>query len=569
MSEGDVALACASLLVDELARAGLAGAAVTPGSRSTPIALALARDGDFPVHVHLDERSAGFFALGLARSTGRPAAVACTSGTAVANLLPAVVEAWEARVPLVLLTADRPPELRATGANQAIDQAGIFGRHVRWWADAGVPEAREGAARYWRSLGARAATIAAGPPAGPVHLNLPFREPLVPGGDPVDLGADAGGRSDGSGWERPLAGRPALDAPGIDALAERIAGAERGAIVAGSLPAGDADAIVALAERAGWPLLAEPASGARLPGALEAPHALVADEAFVAGHRPDLVVQLGASPTSRAALAFVASARALVLVDAEERRPDPARHASLVARADPFSLAAALAGRTPGRGPSAWLAAWREADRVAREAIDRLLDSWDEPFEPRIARDLAAAIPDGATLVVGSSMPVRDLDAFMAPRTGLRVLANRGASGIDGFVSTAFGVAASGARTFALCGDLSFVHDVGALVWGARRGASLLIVVADNDGGGVFDLLPQADLPEHERLFVTPHRLDLEPLVRATGAAYVRCAGAGELGKAIASDGAGVTVVHVPVDRALAIDRRRAVRAAVSGALRR
>ncbi|MFA5890027.1 MAG: 2-succinyl-5-enolpyruvyl-6-hydroxy-3-cyclohexene-1-carboxylic-acid synthase [Actinomycetota bacterium] len=565
MSEGDVALACASLLVDELARAGCAGVCVAPGSRSAPLALAFSRHGGIPLSVHLDERSAAYYALGLAKASGRPVALVCTSGTAAANFMPAVVEASQACVPLIVLTADRPGELRDTGANQAIDQVKLYGGFVRMFAEAGVPQEFDGAARYWRSLGARAAAAAAGPPAGPVHINCAFREPLVPAGETVDLGPDSEGRANGAPWERVGV---ALGLAGDEgaALAALAARTDRGVILAGGLAA-SAPSVAKLAGILGWPLIADPMSGLRKPAStLSAPWALCADEGFAAVHRPDVVVQFGEAPVARATQALAAGARELVVVDPDGRHLDPARHASLTLRSDPESLASLLCRVIEPRGESEWDGSWTRADLIARIAIDDLLDSWEEPFEGRVARDLSGALPDGATLVVSSSMPVRDLDAYMEPRTGLRVLANRGASGIDGFVSTVLGVEAAGAPTYALCGDLSLLHDASGLVWGARRSRAVFVVI-NNGGGGIFDLLPQSDLPEHEALFVAPHEISLASLAEAAGMEHVLAASPHELLSALDPPLRRARLVEVPVDRALAVARRRAVREAVAAAL--
>jgi 2-succinyl-5-enolpyruvyl-6-hydroxy-3-cyclohexene-1-carboxylate synthase len=588
-----VAFEATSALVDEFARAGVGDACISPGSRSTALALALARHGGLRTRVHLDERSSAFVALGVAKATGRPAVVVTTSGTAVANLLPAVVEAAMSRTPLILLTADRPPELRGVGANQTIDQIGIFGAYARWFADAPVPSGADGDAGRWRALALRAFAEAVGPPAGPVHVNLPFREPLVP--PPTARGVADG--ADTRVVRDPAAGDPRTDPPIdpriVDQFAAGAAGTERGLILAGWLEPWTADedlrAIEALAAATGWPLLAEPLSGLRRPpAAMSAGQLLFMDEAFAAAHAPDIVLQLGAAPTTRAAQAMAARAGRLIVAAAGPA--DPGRRADPALVANPGEFARECAGALPARrfAETSWASEWREADVAARGAADAVLDRLDAPFEGRVARDLAAGSPHGSFLFAGSSMPVRDLDAFMAPRAGLRVIANRGASGIDGSVSTALGVAAAawaGEPVLALIGDLALLHDAGALLWSGRAarsgagesaareasgdGANLVLVVPNNGGGGIFDHLSVASEPEHDRLFVTPHAISLEAIADAAGAAYHRVEIPEELApaaSAAARDG-GVHLIEVPIDRAAGRRAREAVRASVADAL--
>ena len=592
--DGDVALACMAQLAGQLHRLGLRDACISPGSRSTPIALALARHGGIRVHVHLDERSSAFFALGVARTSDRPVALACTSGTAVANWLPAVVEASMSGIPLLLLSADRPPALRGAGANQTIDQVGIFGGYVRWSLDAPLPAPSPDAGRTWRALAAEAVERALGPQPGPVHLNLPFSEPLVPSGATVVLEPEPPSGRDAEGVQPRVAPLPPAPAEGgsarpglshapdpalVDELAGLVRATERGLVLAGGLrsPAepGATSAIARLAEAAAWPLIAEPTSGARTgPAALAMGALLLGAPGFATGHVPDLVIQFGSTPTSRAALAAAARARRLVVVTAPGTEADPGHAAWMTVRCDPAALAAALVERLVPRPETAWRRAWSEADRLAANAVAAWMEELgDEPFEGRVARDLAACLPEGATLFAGSSMPIRDLDGFMLPRTGLRVVGNRGASGIDGSVSTALGLAAGAAaqdpRTFALIGDLAFLHDAGALFWAAGRGHDLVIVVINNQGGGIFDLLDQSRLPEHEALFSTPHGIDLAALTAAAGAGHRLVTRSRDLAPAVTAAGAagGLQVVEVRTERRRNAELHRAVTAAVERAL--
>jgi 2-succinyl-5-enolpyruvyl-6-hydroxy-3-cyclohexene-1-carboxylate synthase len=595
MEQGDLSLACASALVDELVARGVGHACLSPGSRSTPLALALARHDGVRLHVHLDERSSAFVALGIGKATGKPVVVATTSGTAVAELLPAVVEASQARMPLVVLTADRPPRLRGTGANQTIVQPGIFGDYVRASLDLPVPTT-EGQEAWWRQAAREALDAVVEEPLGPVHLNCPFEEPLSPetGEVPLEDRQEPGGPAGGPREDVRLAADEA------DRLAEVVSGA-RGAVVVGGLPPYLTAETTTWSRLMGWPVLAEPTSNVRRPGEALAAGQAVLGSPWAERHRPEVAIQLGAAPTTRATQAFVASADRLIVADRWHLDPDPERQAWWRLAIDPEALSEALAPhpiaqrlpggptiavtgeRTPaelerlwaGRtdaAPDEWTAGWRAADDVARRTIDAALDGWDEPFEPRIARDVAAWIPHGGRLLVGNSTPVRDLDLAMAPRDGLTVLANRGASGIDGLLSTAIGVAtARGGPTVALLGDLSFLHDAGALAWNATRGVDLTVVVVNNGGGHVFSLLPQRSLPEHERLFVTPHGVDLGALCRAAGAGHERVERAADLPPALdrAAGAGGLRVVEVAVEADLGVRRRAALRDEVDRALSR
>lgn len=607
--------ALALVLVDELVRLGMTDACLAPGSRSAPLAMALAEHPAVRLHVVIDERSAAFVALGLAKASGRPAALVSTSGTAAVNFHPAVVEADSSNTPLLVLTADRPPELRQTGANQTIDQVKVYGSTVRWFAEAGVPEARPGSVAYWRSLACRAWAAACGlhaGPGGPVHVNLAFRDPLVPllegDGFPYDLTGRPGGRP----WTEVRPAAHPLAERDLEQLAADVASTERGLVVVGDSSV-DPAAVAALAQAAGWPLVAEAISGARTgPNAISTYDALLRHAPFAESHRPDLVLRIGRTGISRALGTLLGPGVRQVLIDPGPHWPDPERSASLVVAADPATVCADLAKALPQRGsppwtesaraegsrelasstvpglgqPSGWLASWLEADRRGREALDRVLDESGgpegRPTEPRIARDLAAGLPAGATLVAGSSMPVRDLDWFMAPRAGLRMLGNRGASGIDGFVSTTLGIALAagsgegpqglGGRgpTVALAGDLSMLHDQNGLLLADRDEADAVFVVVSNDGGGIFSFLPQARFPEHfERVFGTPHGIDFRAFAELHRCGYERVERAADLVPAVdrAMEAGGVRIVEVPTDRTANVAHHQQAWDAVAAAL--
>jgi 2-succinyl-5-enolpyruvyl-6-hydroxy-3-cyclohexene-1-carboxylate synthase len=564
----DVNASFAATLVDEWVRGGVREAVVAPGSRSAPLALALARDERVRVHVVLDERSAAFLALGLAKASGLPAVVLCTSGTAAAGFHPAVLEAHHARVPLLVCTADRPPELRGTGAPQTIDQTELYGGAVRRFLDPGPPAAAT--AGTWRSLAADALDACLGAPRGPVHLNLAFREPLVPTG-PV---TPAAGRSDGLPWARADGATQALDDATLRELVDDAAARPRGLLVCGFGAAASPATVAAFAAATGWPVLADAVSGLRAgAGVVSTYEALLRAPGFAAAHAPELVWRVGGPLTSRVATEWLGPDVPQVLVDPDGIWLDPMRAATRRVVADPDALldTAAKALDARGAGPGEWSRAWLDADRRARTAIDGVLDASDDPVEGRIARDVAASLPDGAALVVASSLPVRALEWCMHPRRGLRVLSNRGVNGIDGFVSTALGIARSGVArpTVALLGDLCFLHDTNGLLGAAQHGADLVLVVVDNGGGGIFDMLPQAALPELDRLFVTPHGVDVVEVARAHGVAARRVAQASEVLPAVtrAAAAGGVQAVVVDVDRATSTARHRAMWDAVARAL--
>jgi 2-succinyl-5-enolpyruvyl-6-hydroxy-3-cyclohexene-1-carboxylate synthase len=547
-------------LCDEFARCGMTDACTSPGSRSSPIVLSLVREQRIRCFSHIDERSAGFFALGAAKAAGRPVALACTSGTAAANYTPAVIEAHEARIPLIVLTADRPPELRDLGAGQTIDQLKLYGSAVKWFVELGVHEATPENLRWIRQLACRAYITAGEGRPGPVHINLPFRDPLILGNEVLP--------PDGTG--RP-GGRPLVTATPLTPTAAPLrALPPHGIVVAGrqERDAALGQTIARFAERADYPLLADPLSGARHgPAAIARYDLLLRDEAFTASARPDLVIRVGDLPTSKPLRTWLASLQDVeqIAFDPEDAWQDPAATLSERLLADPGATLDAWAPTTPA-DPD-WLAQWRAADDAATTVIQRALGS-DELSEPFVAARLGEWLPPEATLFVASSMPIRDVELYFgAHELAPRVLSNRGANGIDGTVSSAFGVAAvSGGPVALLIGDVALAHDIGGLLAARRHDLALTIVLLNNDGGGIFHFLPVAgETDAFEEHVATPHGLDFTHAAALYGLGYTRATTAQQLKEAIAgSIGQRTTdIIEVRTDREenLALHRRLAAAA--------
>ncbi|MCU1491193.1 MAG: 2-succinyl-5-enolpyruvyl-6-hydroxy-3-cyclohexene-carboxylate synthase [Acidimicrobiaceae bacterium] len=578
----------AATIVDEWVRCGVRHAVLAPGSRSAPLAHALLNEPRLALHVRLDERSAAYFALGIAISTGEPVVVVTTSGTAAAELHAAVLEADLAGVPLICATADRPPELHQVGAAQTVEQEGLFGRAVRFMASPGVPD--EAGRPTWRSFGARSVAEARSGPRGPgpVHLNLAFREPLV-----AEPGPLPDGRPGGAPWHE-TAGGPGVADSALERLSAELSGARRGVVVAGA-DAGGAGmagprAVRALAAALDWPVLVDTRAWPREPGAddevlIAAFDQLLRSPRARAELQPDLVLHLGARPASKVLSTWLAALPAScrqVLVDPWGRWQDPDRRVDLVLGADPGQLAeAALGAAAKGRGGFEWSQRWREAERAAHGAIDAELDGEDALSEPGLARALYASVPPGSAIFASSSMPVRELEWFARPRPGAPVvLANRGANGIDGVGSTFLGVAAGRTAagvgpTYGLVGDLAFLYDLSALVWGRSEEIPPgRLVVVDNGGGAIFSFLPYAaalERAQFERAFGTPQRVDPAVVAAALGFPVKEVSRRDELVRAVTAEPTELEVIVArgERDQNLEVHRRieQAVAAAVDSAL--
>ncbi len=589
MSDTTDTLLLLRAFVDELVRCGMRAACTSPGSRNAPLVLALASEGALSCYSHVDERAAGFFALGWAKQSGLPVAVTCTSGTAAAELLPAAVEAREARVPLLLLTADRPAELRENGAGQAIDQLKMFGSAVKWFFEVELPAVADGAALRWiRTLACRAyATTLEGRP-GAVHLNFPLREPLV---DTArrELPADGSGRPGRRPFVERVPAREDARAP-REHLRALLAEARRPLLVAGRDDRRALRASSGELAAAGWPLLADPMSGARRgPAAVAHYDALLRSPSFAAAMRPDLVVRAGDLPVSKPLRTWLASLDGVAQValdpQAAWQDPDSVLSASLALDAQAALEELASAGVQAEEG---WLAGWRSADERAGGALEELLG--DAAFgEPAVARKLASLLDGEHVLFVASSMPVRDIEtvwpALDAPAP---VLCNRGANGIDGTVSSAFGLAASlahagaGEQAVLLIGDVALAHDIGGLLAAARLGLKLTIVLLNNDGGGIFDFLAvsRAPLARHDggdgqdlytRHVATPTGLDFSRAASLYGLEHERVESAAAFGealdRALARSSSGI--IEVPSERRRNVALHRQMWEAVAASLSR
>ena len=577
--------------VDELARSGVAHVCLTPGSRSTPLTLLLREHPAIRVWTHLDERSAGFFALGMAKVLREPVAVLSTSGTAAVNFAPAVVEAYYDRVPLLVFTADRPPELHGIGSPQTIDQARLYGTHAKWFVDMILPDGSPEALHHAHTIAARAVATAR-VEAGPVHINFPFREPLIPaaGGPPPGRdGASAPGDAEASasaGEHTERADRR-LDPATVASLAEELLAAGKGLIVCG--PQDDADfpaAVARLAAELGFPLLADPLSQVRCGShhsdlVIDSYDAFLRDEEIARELAPDVVLRFGRTPVSKPLLLYLqrhAGCRQL-LADESGRWGDPGLTGHHALEVDPGALCEALlpalqaSDRRIGRAASDWANRWQSIARQAGAALRRRLAAEPGLSEPGVFAQLAELLPAGATLFAGNSMPVRDLDScFPGATRPVRFFANRGVSGIDGVVSSALGASAVGSGPLVLViGDLSFYHDMNGLLAVQRHNVNATIVLLNNNGGGIFSFLPQADETEHfEELFGTPHGLDFRPAAELYGLAYRRAESWQDFREAIEAslDSPGVGLVEVRTDRRENVRLHRELWAAVSEAVR-
>lgn len=563
--------------VDELARSGVRHVVISPGSRSTPLAMLMAAHREIRIWMHVDERSAAFFALGMAKARRQPVAVLSTSGTAAVNYFPAVAEAHHARAPLIVCTADRPHEMRDVGAPQAIDQIHLYGSYVKWFVEMALPEDSPSMLQYVRTVAGRAAATTLMAPSGPVHLNFPFREPFIPQLEEteVHVAAREGQRKYVQVTQSPR--QPQSD--DIKRLAAELRDIKRGLIVCG--PQDDPafpESVIRLAERLQFPILADPLSQVRCGShekrlVIDGYDAFLRSETVVKRYVPDAIIRFGASPVSKSFFLYLQKHPSVrqIVIDGGDGWREPTLLASDMIYADPVLFCDALCDALPESKESSlglppWTTKWLELNHLTQEVVRQQGDV-RELFEGKVLAELADLLPDKAVLFVGNSMPVRDLDTFfMNNGKAVRTMANRGANGIDGVISSALGASTTGTPLVLVIGDLSFFHDLNGLLAAKLYRLKATIIVLNNDGGGIFSFLPQAEHPEHfETLFGTPIGLDYRHAVHMYGGSYSRVSDWEQfrtaVSKGMATD--GLAVIEVPTERKRNAEVHRAVWQAV------
>ena len=513
--------------ISELVLTGVTDVVVSPGSRSTPMAMVMAEHPELKVHIHVDERSAAFFALGIAKASNRPVAILCTSGTAAANYFPAIVEAKYSRVPLIVLTADRPHELREVGAPQAIDQIHLYGHHVKWFAEMALPEKNDEIIRYARTVCARAAAIAAAAPAGPVHLNFPFREPLIPKLDEALFQLTERPK----GYVKVYNGDLIIDEEQINIIAETLKGKERGIIVCGNIAEAQfAKAVTQLSEALSYPILADPLSQLR-SGTHSHNHIIESYDTFLRNDeakgflKPDVVLRFGAMPISKALTIFLKENHHAnqFVVDGGGGWRDPAALSTNMIFCNETLFCEKLLAHVASGTSAEYLEDWKQVNALTKDNMTVIRDI-TELSEGRLFYQLAEMLPEGATLFVGNSMPIRDLDSFFLNNyKSIKVMANRGANGIDGTVSTALGAALYSKSLYLVLGDLTFFHDLNGLIAAKLYDIDIHNILVNNNGGGIFSFLSQSEHPKNfELLFGTPLSIEFEHAVRMFNGEFVK-----------------------------------------------
>lgn len=557
--------------VAELFSSGITDVVVSPGSRSTPMAMVMAEHPDLKVHIHVDERSAAFFALGMAKATNRPVAILCTSGTAAANYFPAVVEARYSRVPLIVLTADRPHELREVGAPQAIDQLHLYGKHVKWFAEMGLPEKSEEIIRYARTVCSRAVAIAKGAPSGPVHLNFPFREPLIPRLDENLFQLPERPK----GYVKVHNGELAIEDDIVEEIAEKLKGKQRGVIVCGNMTDTKfVDAVTQLSATLNYPILADPLSQLRsgvhnLENIIDAYDTFLRNDDAKEFLKPDVIIRFGAMPISKALTIFLKENHTAdqYVIDGGGGWRDPASLSTDMIFCNETVFCEKLLKVSKDQASKAFLEKWLSINELSKATMKQVRDI-SELSEGRLFYQLADLLPEGATLFVGNSMPIRDLDSFFHNNgKNIKVMANRGANGIDGTVSTALGAAVYSQSMYLVLGDLTFFHDLNGLIVSKLYNIDIHIILVNNNGGGIFSFLPQSEHPKNfELLFGTPLNIEFEHAIRMFNGNFTKIQNWDhfdlEMKKSV--DHSGINVYEIATNREKNRDEHREIWRSVS-----
>lgn len=559
---------CVAAFADELARNGLKHAVISPGSRSTPLTILFNEHPEINTYINIDERSAAFFALGLAKATHQPTALICTSGTAAANYFPAIVEAKLSRIPLLVLTSDRPHELRQVGAPQSIDQIKLFGDHVKSFTEMPVPDGNDLTSKGFRSQARRMMMATLTAPKGPVHINLPFREPLVPNVNQPNL------------WENHRLTKPFNSGYGETSLSENevikleeiLETMQKGLIIVGPETTDEtAELFAEVGKKYSLPILADPLSQLRTgphnkAWIIETYDAFLRDPEIKSFFTPDVILRFGAMPVSKSLLQFLTNAHPAhyAIFDSGKEWLDPTHQVTDMFYTDTVQILRKLLTLSNNSSPhqAAWAEKWKNINEAARQTI--ITSSADsEWYEGQAVKELICELPEDATLFVGNSMPIRDLDTYLLNQDKrMRTLANRGANGIDGVVSSALGVAAVKGNAYLLIGDLSFFHDMNGLLIAKKYKIDLTIIVINNNGGGIFSFLPQADtVTDFENLFGTPADLDFSLVAQLYGAAYFHTETWDAYRSAISKrhGNAGLKIIEIKTDREQNTELHRAL----------
>ncbi|WP_335872905.1 2-succinyl-5-enolpyruvyl-6-hydroxy-3-cyclohexene-1-carboxylic-acid synthase [Bacillus sp. 2205SS5-2] len=570
MNHKEALTAYSAGIVHQLIESGVDKVVVSPGSRSTPLALMLAEHPNMELYINIDERSAGFFALGLAKASHTPVAILCTSGTAAANYFPAIIEARYSRVPLIVLTADRPHELREVGAPQAIDQVDLYGKHVKWFVDLPIPEENPAVLSFVQSAIKRSVLTAIEAPSGPVHLNIPFREPLLP-----DLAlAKNYFISTDQGF---YIGKKRISSEIAENLAKELNEKQKGLIICGPMEnSRHVKSIIQLAKKLQFPLLADPLSylrGSYEDEIIGCYDSFLRVEELGRQLEPDLVIRFGAMPVSKALSTFLQKQKTIPhwIIDPGSDWRDPNSSGRQTIYADESLFCEDILSYLAEGNTSEWLEGWKVANHITMKEITSLktLDSIDEVT---LFSTLGKNLPPSSTLFVGNSMPIRDMDTFFqATDQDITVLANRGANGIDGIVSAALGVGAVKPNTYLIIGDLSFFHDLNGLLAAKMNKINITIILINNDGGGIFSYLPQAKDPTHyELLFGTPTNIDFKKSVEQFGGQFVSVQTRDEWEKSmeLTRFQEGISVIEVCRSRSESVDSHRSFWRSVSQEIR-